>query len=263
MQKKDEKNIIQVKDDTNEHLYFTMIPNIVIQQSDHTELALYVHLRKLAGSGLAYPSRNTLMKLLGISKPTLLTKLNILIDRGWIENAGSVPVKTSGGDQFVIGYKILDIWAKNMSFFSKGVKNNTPLRAKGGKKYSSKGVKNRPPNKNHINNNHINTVADKTATVDGPKKMEDSDPMGLEDFKVWCTKSPLRHIRIIADYADEKKLTFNTVGQWREFIKRNVRPAKILSPYTDEQISKAMTEIEKSKYISRWTLETLIKYLDQ
>jgi hypothetical protein len=113
------------------------------------------------------------------------------------------------------------------------------------------------------------SVADKTATEKKPKKnYDDVTPMTLKEFYESCNKSKQRHIRLIADYADEKKLNFSTRGQWRAFIDRNLRAARGLSPYSDEQITKAMKAIEKNRdgpkgYITRWTLETLSKYLDE
>ena len=112
---------------------------------------------------------------------------------------------------------------------------------------------------------------DKTAPrkrVATPSKENDNEPMDLELFLKWCRESKQRHINLIAEYADERQIKYTTKGQWRSFIKRNVRPAKQLAPYNDEQINKAMTALSKEKkenggYISKWTLETLIKFLDE
>ena len=89
--------------------------------------------------------------------------------------------------------------------------------------------------------------------------------MDLQKFIEWCKRSPQRHINIIADYADEKKVAFETKGQWQEFIRRNLRPAKSLAPYTDRQIGEAMAKLNKAKkeYLTDWTLETLNKFLDK
>lgn len=102
-------------------------------------------------------------------------------------------------------------------------------------------------------------------------KKEEYDAMSMtaQEFVLMCRGSQYRHIRLIAEYADEKKLTFATRGQWREFGKRNMRAARQLVPYTDRQLERAMSEIDKDMkdrpggFISKWTLETLVKYLDQ
>lgn len=100
------------------------------------------------------------------------------------------------------------------------------------------------------------------------KKPDDSgEKMLLPDFLVWCRASPQRHVRLVAEYADERKLTYTTKGQWRQFITRNIRAAKALAPYSDEQITKAMKKLlvdtkENGGFMTKWTLETIIKYLE-
>lgn len=108
-----------------------------------------------------------------------------------------------------------------------------------------------------------NTTAE-TSSADSQD--EEKSSMLLPEFVDWCRGSPHRHINIIAEYADEKQLNFETKEQWKQFIGRNVRPAKRLSPFTDDQISQAMTKLNSDKkendgFITRWTLETLEKYL--
>jgi len=117
--------------------------------------------------------------------------------------------------------------------------------------------------KNNIEKNR--EVATKVATP--PKKTrKDSDPMTLDEFVKLCRKDKNRHINLIAEYADEKKVGFKTYGQWRLFIVRNVRPARDLSHFDDDQISKAMKRIDQAKngdrYLTKWTLETVLKYLE-
>ena len=96
-------------------------------------------------------------------------------------------------------------------------------------------------------------------------KADGSSPRNLEEFIIWCKKSTQRHIHIIADYADEKKMQFETKDQWQQFLKRNLRPARSLSPYSDKQIGEAMTKLNEAKkdYLTDWTLETLNKFLDK
>ena len=268
---------IYIEEESGDKKYFTLIPNFVLDHSTANILALYVHMKRFSGKdNKAFPSKSTLMKKLKISKPTLNKALEELEKKGWIRFDGEREVQTKGGIQRVHQYSIVDIWGQNNWNYgeTKGVKNSTT--SKGGKnnaergvKISPKGGKNRPTKYNHLSiSNEVDSVAEKPATDPKPKKDDTEDPMLLSEFVEWCRKSPLRHIQLIAEYADEKKLDFKTKGQWREFIKRNVRAAKQLSHYDDNQIDKAMAQIEKAKqgergYLSRWTLETLVKYLDQ
>ena len=85
--------------------------------------------------------------------------------------------------------------------------------------------------------------------------------MGLKEFKKWTQASKQRHIQLIGDYAEEKLLTYTTKEQWTAFIKRNLRPAKQLAPFTDDQIEAAAREMYGADYITKWSLETIAKFL--
>jgi len=108
---------------------------------------------------------------------------------------------------------------------------------------------------------------DRKAAESGDTSWDDDDPMNLNEFVQWCRTSDQRHIGIIGEYADEKGLEYKTYEQWQQLIKRNVRPANRLSPFTDDQIADAMENLNSDKaendgYITRWTLETVEKYLE-
>lgn len=265
---------LYIEEESDDKKYFTLIPNFVLDYSSATILALYVHMKRFSGKdNRAFPSKSTLMKKLKISKPTLNKALGDLEGKGWIEFIGTKEVQTKGGVQQVHQYKIVDIWAKNNWNYAEGVKNSTTSKGvknntQRGVKISPKGGKNRPTKYNHLSiSNEVDKVAGKPATDSQEKKNDSEDPMTLHEFVEWCRASPLRHIKLIAEYADEKKVDFKTKGQWREFIKRNVRASKMLSIYDDDQISKAMEKIEKAKqgergYLTKWTMETLVKYLE-
>lgn len=95
----------------------------------------------------------------------------------------------------------------------------------------------------------------------GGEPEDSNESMTLEEFLISCRSSPRRYVRLVGEFADEKKLAFDSKGQWRVFLSRNLRPAKNLEPFTDQQIGKAMKDIKSSEYITKWTLETLFKYL--
>jgi len=113
-----------------------------------------------------------------------------------------------------------------------------------------------------VYNNTINNSAARAADT---QKVDPNTLMDLGGFVDWCKKGNQRHIKIIADFAEEKKLKFTTRGQWEMLIKRNLRAAQSLAPYTDDQIGKAITAILKAEkgYLEKWTLETVYKYLIQ
>lgn len=124
------------------------------------------------------------------------------------------------------------------------------------------------------NNNPLIRKEKETATasvaVASKEKMQDGDPMTQADFIAWC-KGPkaAKHIQIIAEWAEAEGPKYTTVGQWRAFIKRNLRVARRLTPFSLEQIEAAYAKMAKDiksaknpqGFITKYTLETLEKYL--
>lgn len=116
-------------------------------------------------------------------------------------------------------------------------------------------------NKNVKNDKNDKKYIAEASSADSSKK---DLPMTLEEFVEWCRKSPRRYVKLMGEYADTIKPSFETKPQWEKFIKRNLRPAKDIEPYTDKQIEKAVLEIQKSMgegWLKKYTLETVIKFL--
>jgi hypothetical protein len=110
--------------------------------------------------------------------------------------------------------------------------------------------------KNRIDKNSISIAAKAADRKD--------ESMNLQEFINWCKKSPQRHIVLIGEYADTIRPDFTTKLQWQGFMKRNLRAAKELTPHTDDQIAKAMQNIQKAQgegWLKKYTLETLVKFL--
>lgn len=264
---------IYLEEDSPEWKYYTTIPNMVIETCDSNQLALYTRIKRAAGGkGVCFISNKTMMEKLEIGRVALKTAYQGLEQKNLIRFKGLVERQTTGGIQKVKSYSIVSIWKQNIEFFEGGVET-APLERVGqnstkGRLKRPKGVARTAPKNITLRTSLEEPVAEKPATDKKSPKEDGNEPMDRVEFVKWCRASPLRHIQLIAEYADEKKIDFNTKEQWREFIKRNVRAARILSPYTDEQIAKAMAQIEKATqgergYITRWTMETLVKYLDQ
>lgn len=117
----------------------------------------------------------------------------------------------------------------------------------------------------NLNLNSNSKIATKVADSPKPIKLQKKDePMNLQEFILWTSKSPNRHIQIIGDWADTTQPSFSTKDQWSVFIKRNLRAAKDLVPFTQKQLVEAYTEIQKANgegWLKKATLETLIKFL--
>lgn len=91
---------------------------------------------------------------------------------------------------------------------------------------------------------------------------KDIAPIGAEVFSLKeeikkLEDSPRRDLNIIAFYFSERRPRFENIGQFQTALRRHLRPAKELVPFTDAQIAKA-SMLAKEKY-PEWTLETLTK----
>lgn len=73
--------------------------------------------------------------------------------------------------------------------------------------------------------------------------------------------SPRRDLNIIAFYFEERKPVFHNRDQMASALRRHLRAAKELIPFTDDQI---LTGSKKAaKQTNEWTLETVLKMLSK
>lgn len=108
-------------------------------------------------------------------------------------------------------------------------------------------------------NAESNKTGPVTETVDTPAtsagRIEEKFDLKTEITKL--EESSRRDLNIIALYFDEKKPDIRNRAQYQVAIKRHLRPAKLLSPFTDDQILRAARKAGE-KY-PEWTIETLVK----
>lgn len=102
---------------------------------------------------------------------------------------------------------------------------------------------------------------DKSTKPDKKPKADPNEPMDVAAFVAWCDASPHRHINLIGAWAEASRPALTTRGQWQAFIRRNVRAAKEMEPFSDEQIAVAYQKIRESKWLAKATMETIIKFL--
>lgn len=74
--------------------------------------------------------------------------------------------------------------------------------------------------------------------------------------------SPRKAIRIIAQYAIEKKIQFYSKEQIAEFISRNIKPATVLQGLPGERILRTINYLKKNADF-KWTLESVVKYAEE
>lgn len=102
------------------------------------------------------------------------------------------------------------------------------------------------------------------SATDSSNKNNPDRPMNLVQFVAWCHTSPHKHINLIGDWAETTEPEFNTVGQWTAYLKRNLRPAKELTPFTHDQLSSGFKRIKKAiheGWLKTYTMETLFKFI--
>ena len=220
--------------------------------------AIYVSLCRHADNETqqCFPAQKTIAKELKITDRTVRKYLRLFEKYHIISITKEKDTITKRWRNNV--YTLLDKkeWLKPEEIFSSG----KPEENNNIKEPKARGT--RRPNKEthlYINKTHI---ADKSA----------DSLMDLKEFINWCDMSPHRHIQIIGAWADLRKPNFNRKSQWKEFINRNVRVAKKISVFTDEQIQQAYDKLEndivhmdstgkKVGFITKYTLETLLKYI--
>jgi len=72
-----------------------------------------------------------------------------------------------------------------------------------------------------------------------------------------------RHIRIIGLYFKHKGFVFDNKEQFQSAVSRNLRPARRLVGYSDEDILRTFEWLDEEEYLEKWTLETVEKYIDE
>lgn len=88
---------------------------------------------------------------------------------------------------------------------------------------------------------------------------DDSISFNLEDYIKKLEEDSRRDLNIIGLYFEERKPQFLNVEQARKAVRRHLRSAGELIPFTDNQI---IDSIPKAKKLTDgWTLETLLKVL--
>lgn len=217
----------QISNESNDHKYFTIIPNYILNHSTATAQALYLQLKRLAGeNGLAYPGNNYLLERLQISRKTLKKEFDYLLEKGWIEYVGEKKKETKGGKQKIKTYKIIDLWQLNNRIYGceKGVDKvwkkggeNVAYLPKGGGKCSPKGGENVAPKKIYNNNNNIYTKKNNAFL--------NKKNISKMDTRMWGNSHPLvkkpYYDGFPMRYVKDKDQWFVLKGrEWFEFVGR-------------------------------------------
>jgi len=153
---------LEIIDGSNDKKYFTIIPNSIVNGSDHWEQSLYLVMKRIAGeNGTCWASTRTLAEKMGCSPTKVAETIKKLEKREWVKFVGKKDGKTAPARE----YKIVDIWHENIEKYrdcplgghSKTVHStdNTvhtvdthcPLHGQKNKQYKEETIKNIIPHK--------------------------------------------------------------------------------------------------------------------
>lgn len=240
-----------IADQTGDRKYFSTIPNIVVDEATPLQLALYVHLKRIAGEkGTCYVSRRNQTVRFRMDHRTIKRELGSLIAKGWVLDLGMKTMNSHG--QKVREVAIADVWKKNVDSYATERKGSTKMdRLSDTKTYHSKdkgdtdldrlrakGVGNMPRlggtysprKKNHTKKNQIDTPAAEAAA-------EGKDPDGTHFVeKTWSEL----HQQDIVDIVDAFKPVNPAFGKW--YGNRTQRQAieRMIQVHTLERLLKVI-----------------------
>lgn len=104
----------------------------------------------------------------------------------------------------------------------------------------------------------LTTTSDESGNSSGGEESGASESFSLVDEIRKLEESPRRDLNIIALYFEMRKPQLENKEQFQIALRRHLRPAKMLIPFTDSQISFAC---KKASEWPEWTLDTVLKKL--
>jgi hypothetical protein len=117
---------ITVTNKSGDKKYFTMTPNMIIDEAKPRELALYIHLKRIAGDhGTCYVSRRNQTVKFKMDHRTISRELKTLIAKGWVVDLGMKNMPEHG--QKVREVAIADLWQSNMAQYSAEKQGDTDM----------------------------------------------------------------------------------------------------------------------------------------
>jgi len=219
-----------------------------------------------------YISQSQFMEFTGQSHTAIAQAIQSCVERGWIivkDKNGELCDTSEKRRRRKNWYQLGCVFTDKISKQQSGQEENLSNKTTKSKQQNDINLSNKVDNtKETLTKETIQKIATKNVageiSTKTSKKKEDNEPYSLQDFLQSMRESKRRDMHIIAEWAETTKPELATYGQWQSYVKRNVRCAKQLKPFTQEQMSRAFNQIEKeSEYGKKFspTLETLLKYL--
>lgn len=199
--------------------------------------------------GIVYPSQKRMAEVLGWSRQTVNKWIGVL------EENKLITIEKRG--RYYLIYYLNKVKCPNSK---NGVHRDVKLAL------HLKRVSN-PENQmsNSVNSDVKQHDTNKKKEKEQIKNSMSDKPTGwqLEKEVEKLLKDPRRHIQIIGVWIKEKGLRPENAEQMQSIIRRNLRPARLLNGYTNEDIKETIEALKRTEYLKKFTLETCLKYIDE
>jgi hypothetical protein len=141
-----------------------------------------------------------------------------------------------------------------------GCQNGTQQGAKTEPKL---GAKTEPQQLGSINNKEVTIASPEAPQLAKRTKLDPNEPQTLEQFVASCAENKQRRIQIIGMWAETVSPGHTTRGEWEVFLRRCLRPAANLAPFSDEKLQNGFDRLEeaiKAGWLTTYSLDTLFKF---
>ena len=238
-----------IKDESQERKYFSIVPNYIINHSTLEERGFYLTLKRIAGeySTVRYSARD-LAKMCRISDDTVYRLLQSLIRRGWIKEAGKIPT----GHKPRQTYAIVNLWKKNIDFYDKeenrtGAVNGNKVAPERVIKPQTKDTEEEPV-KEEINTSET-LPHGKSQQVEANKKENSRCPLLLKDkYPNLAEKYPGGHGECV-EFINSIEEEFKTGRRFVNYGKQFGALHKILrAGYSFEEINDCIVRMEENNF---------------
>lgn len=255
-----------IKDESQERKYFSIVPNFIVNHSTLEERGFYLTLKRIAGEyGSVRYSARDLAKMCGISDDTVYRLLASLIKRGWIRTAGKIPT----GHKPRQTYSIVDLWKKNIDFYSQteenrtGAVNENKVAPERDIKPQTKDTEEEPVKEEIYTSETLPHGKSQSSLKDTSKGKTVSCPLLQKTYPALVAKYPGGHnecVEFIAAVEEEKGHKFINLPKQFGIVHRILRAG-----FDFEDMNKALDEIKKNNFYQDkgWDFATVAQWLER
>jgi len=229
---------------------FVVIPNKQYLKGKPSEMqSIYFWLCEHADdTGGCFPTKETISDDAGCSHNTVDKYLKQLSDEGFLRITNR---RKRGSKEFTSNHYQVLILTHNPKMGLPQPKNGTTGTPKNGLETNL-----------NINEPNLNTLVDETTNKEGSHR-EVEKPFSFIVELSKLQQSKLVAWKIIHNYWVKKRMVFNNREQFNSAFRRNLKPANALKGYSSKEIDLVMDYCEKNFTNYGWTLETVVKRINE